>query len=303
MKKLLLSFLIIIAAFNTQAQTIQNTIDTVRLINDTAISTQTRPRGITHQIAGFLNDTTLGIMARLATTVSGLSTPTFQSVLNINNNVTDSGGWQNSFTSNWRAENAFVTYGAEYGMQGSIGSTQQFYFGWYGTVTPSLGITDKATPSFGIADSAGNMCVFVVPSGKYLASSEQDYGIPWFRGGTLALVGNNITPTQVPGTGAGTSPTIAFSTNADDNSGLIAVVPGTSPAGSSAIITTITFNTAYPGKAIVTLTPANAAAAALNGATQVWAVCNNPATTITIYSGSSALTASTTYTWAYSVSQ
>lgn len=108
-------------------------------------------------------------------------------------------------------------------------------------------------------------------------------------------------PTQVAGTGAGTSPTISLTTGSNDIAGQISVLTGSSPTGSNAIISTITYNFTYTStNPFVSITPANAAAAALTGATQVYA--NSSAlTTFVIYSGSTALTAATTYLWNYHV--
>jgi hypothetical protein len=84
--------------------------------------------------------------------------------------------------------------------------------------------------------------------------------------------------------------------------GLITVTPGSSPA-TSATVATVTYNTSY-GTApnAVSLTPANAAAAALSGNSSVYLSASN-AGTFVITSGSTALTASTQYKWWYQVSQ
>lgn len=124
--------------------------------------------------------------------------------------------------------------------------------------------------------------------------------IPGWKSAPLALAGDNIAPVKSTSTGAGSPTTSSLGPNSDDNSGLITVGVGTSPAA-SATVATITFNTPFPGKAIVVITPANAAAAALSGAQQVYAICNYPATSFTIKSGTTALTASVTYEWNYVV--
>lgn len=106
-------------------------------------------------------------------------------------------------------------------------------------------------------------------------------------------------PGHTADSGAGTSPTITFNTGAYDGAGTVIVTTGTSPAGSNAGIVTITFNngTGYTNAPTsVVLTPANANAAALSGASQVYV----PAPTTTYFvitSGTTALAASTTYRW------
>jgi hypothetical protein len=107
-------------------------------------------------------------------------------------------------------------------------------------------------------------------------------------------------PTIGGSTGAGTSPTV--SVTGSDVAGLITVTPGSSPA-TSATVATVTYNTSY-GTApnAVSLTPANAAAAALSGNASVYLSASN-AGTFVITSGSTALTASTQYKWWYQVSQ
>jgi len=108
----------------------------------------------------------------------------------------------------------------------------------------------------------------------------------------------NTTPTIVAGTGAGTSPTVSLS--GTDTNGVITVTTGTSPA-TSATIATITFSAARANAPkTVHIAPAEANAGALSGATQVVATAAGISTTaFTLTSGSSALTASTTYKWYY----
>ena len=114
--------------------------------------------------------------------------------------------------------------------------------------------------------------------------------------GTYASV-----PTFAAGTGAGTGPTLAPNSNSNDLSGYLTVTTGSSPAA-SATIATGTFGTAYATLAKCSLWPANAAASALSGAGQVYVpVGSNTAFTIT--SGTTALAASTLYTWGYTCTQ
>lgn len=106
-------------------------------------------------------------------------------------------------------------------------------------------------------------------------------------------------PTGAGGTGAGTSPTITLA--GTDTSGTVQVLTGTSPAGSNATIVTVTFNVAYTSAPHgVVIYPANSATAALSGATVAYP-SSWGTTTFVIASGTSALTAATTYKWVYHV--
>ena len=97
--------------------------------------------------------------------------------------------------------------------------------------------------------------------------------------------------------GAGTSPTLAANANSNDLSGYLTVTTGSSPAA-SATIATGTFGTAYATLAKCVLWPANAAASALSGAAKAYIpVGSNTAFAITV--GTTALAASTLYTWGY----
>lgn len=111
------------------------------------------------------------------------------------------------------------------------------------------------------------------------------------------VVNGGTSPTITAGTGAGTSPTVSLS--GPVAGGSITVTTGTSPTGSNATVATITYPVGFPTGSSVTLTPANAAAAALTGSTEVFAT--GTTTGFTITSGSSALTASTTYLFNYRV--
>jgi hypothetical protein len=109
------------------------------------------------------------------------------------------------------------------------------------------------------------------------------------------------TPTFTAGSGAGTSPTLAANANSNDLSGYLTVTTGTSPAASAAIATG-TFGTAYATLAKCVLWPANAASSALTGAAKAYIpVGSNTAFAIT--AGTTALAASTLYTWGYTCTQ
>ena len=100
-------------------------------------------------------------------------------------------------------------------------------------------------------------------------------------------------PSILAGTGAGTSPTIAVA--GSDASFQITLTTGSAPTGSNATIATVTYAGSMPNTAYCICTPANANAAALSGATQVFATTSTSALTLT--SGASALAGTTTYVW------
>ena len=102
-------------------------------------------------------------------------------------------------------------------------------------------------------------------------------------------------PIIAAGTGAGTSPTISIATGGSDSSFQITLTTGSSPAGSNATIGTVTFAGTMPNTPFCHISPANANAAALNGATQVFGTSTTTGMVLT--SGTSALTAATAYAW------
>ena len=111
--------------------------------------------------------------------------------------------------------------------------------------------------------------------------------------------GATVAPTSVAGTGAGTSPTISISGSTLDGS--ITITTGTSPAGSNAIIATMTFfaGTTFSNTCFPVLQPANAVTAALSAGNSIYT--SGSSTGWSIRSGSTALAASTTYVWYYHV--
>ena len=114
------------------------------------------------------------------------------------------------------------------------------------------------------------------------------------------IKGGTSAPTIAAGTGAGTAPTVAVA-NATDASGLVNITTGTLPTGTNAIIATITFNTAYGVAPNVILYPANAITATLSGVSMAYVTSTT--TTFVLTSGTTALTASTAYSWFYHVIQ
>lgn len=105
------------------------------------------------------------------------------------------------------------------------------------------------------------------------------------------------TPAIALGTGAGTSPTSKF-ISGNDSAGVISFTSGTAPA-TTATIATVTFGQRFANGSVVVLTPLNAATQALTGATAVRAVGSRSNFIIT--SGTTALAASTAYSWGYVV--
>ena len=99
------------------------------------------------------------------------------------------------------------------------------------------------------------------------------------------------------GTGAGTSP--SGSVVGSDIGGQISVTTGTAPAPSSPILTITLASAILPAFYMVNLIPANANAAALTGASQVYMSISSG--TLVLTSGATALTAATTYLWNYEV--
>lgn len=72
------------------------------------------------------------------------------------------------------------------------------------------------------------------------------------------------------GPGAGTSPTVTLSSQSNSYTGDITITPGTSPSASS-VVCTIGWNRAWAATGISpTITPGNAAAAALSGTAAMW---------------------------------
>ena len=102
-------------------------------------------------------------------------------------------------------------------------------------------------------------------------------------------------PTIAGGTGAGTGPTLAII--GSDREGKITITTGTGCAASADVVT-VTYGVPLPTAAYVNLTPANTAAAALNGNGQVYIATNNT-TTFRIGVGSTQLADATQYIWHY----
>jgi hypothetical protein len=112
------------------------------------------------------------------------------------------------------------------------------------------------------------------------------------------LCASGSAPTSAAGTGAGTGPTITVTGN--DVAGKITVLTGTAPAAANAIVSTLTATKTWTTAPIVVLTPGNAAAAALAGATAPFVDAASTTTTVFVLkAGATALAAATTYVWLY----
>ena len=104
-------------------------------------------------------------------------------------------------------------------------------------------------------------------------------------------------PTESAGTGAGTGPTLTV--DGTDTCGTIILTTGSGPA-TSAKVFDITVSAAFTTQPVAVIYPANAAAAALSGAKQVFV--DDAAITSSkwqVTSGSTALDATTEYKWVY----
>jgi len=157
-------------------------------------------------------------------------------------------------------------------------------------------------PSLIFSDATTEYLRILLVNPSDVTFDEKFFFLPTWRSGELAMIGTGNAPSVTLSTGAGTGAILVFGTDSDDNSGVITLTTEGVPAA-TATIATITFVTPYTGKAVICLAPANAAAAALSGATQVWAICNEPATEFVITSGATGLTTSTIYKWNYVIVQ
>jgi hypothetical protein len=115
------------------------------------------------------------------------------------------------------------------------------------------------------------------------------------------LLGGSATPTLAPGNGAGTAPTISLATGSTDIAGQLLITTGTAPVGLNAVVAVLTLSSAvFANNPFVTLTPANAAAAALTAATQVYPLAAS-SSSFQLICGNTGLAASTAYVWNYQV--
>ena len=105
------------------------------------------------------------------------------------------------------------------------------------------------------------------------------------------------TPTIAAGAGAGSTGSPSVSIVGTNNGGVITVNTGAISA--TGIVVTVTYTAAFATGSQIILYPTNAATALLSGVSMVYT--SGTTTTFTITSGTTALTAATTYTWSYHV--
>lgn len=161
--------------------------------------------------------------------------------------------------------------------------------------------TDAASLWINGAPSAGTNVTLTHPWSLYVASGNSGFNGNVSTSGNAVVTSThfigNVSSGIAAGTGAGTAPTVSIS--GTDNDGSVTILSGTTPTGAGATIATITYGFAFPANSFVTLTPANAITAALNGIGMVFTTASNTAWTIT--AGTTALTGATTYKWFYHV--
>lgn len=102
------------------------------------------------------------------------------------------------------------------------------------------------------------------------------------------------TPTIVAGTGAGTSPTVSVTSNG--RSLQVTVITGTLPTGTNATVGTVTLANALTYTPYPVFSSGNASTSLLSGASMIYMTSTGSAN-VTITSGTTALTAATTYIW------
>jgi|WetSurMetagenome_2_1015567.scaffolds.fasta_scaffold00184_2 hypothetical protein len=108
-------------------------------------------------------------------------------------------------------------------------------------------------------------------------------------------------PTVVAGTGAGTGSNVTVTANSNDQGVQVKVVTGTTPTASGNIFV-LSFAVTFPPSSlpVVVFSPRTATAAALTGTSHPW-ISAEGGSSFTFSAGSTALAASTTYTWNFHV--
>jgi len=116
------------------------------------------------------------------------------------------------------------------------------------------------------------------------------------------LKGNTATPTIVAGLGAGTT-VVSISIAGSDMGGYISITPGTS-AAANGTVATVTFNKVYTSTpTAIILMPANAAAAALSGAGQIYVDQASITTGVFVIKSNTTGLGTVAYQWFYTVIQ
>lgn len=251
-------------------------------------NTTINPNGFNLLVSGSLNVNGSSATAGPALTIDGNVSSTFS--------ANTKGFWINLKGGNTYTE----------GSSGTLSSAGSVFFG---TETWSAGAATTyltgATLSIGGPPTAGSNVTITSPYSLFIFSGNMFTGgnILTGQGQTIStthILGNNSggTPISISaGAGAGTSPTVSVS--GTDMAGTVTVTSGTAPTGSNATIVTLTYGFAFPSSSSVTLTPANAATAALSGISMIYAVGST--TNFVIASGTTALSGATTYKWNYQV--
>lgn len=167
-----------------------------------------------------------------------------------------------------------------------------------GALTP-IGV-DVTTPG----SEFGDLGIYTKPSSGAMALRARFNSTGIVTTGVTAtkLIGTGTAPTIAAGTGAGTGPTVTIS--GTDLAGQILVTTGTSPA-TSAVVATVTFNTAYASapKAIL-ISPGNQLASTATGSGAVWVEYSTITPTgFELKEGTTGLNGSAPYVWYYTVIQ
>ena len=141
-----------------------------------------------------------------------------------------------------------------------------------------------------------------------------DFKEYWYRGGIVDdslvlkttplpqnftyqnIYSTSATPTVALGSGAGTGATYLI--QGSNESGILRVGTGTSPTTGQVLAVLTLAGFTFPTKCVITLQPYDGNTAGIYGGQQIYANSSD-GSSITILTGSIALSASTTYTWNY----
>jgi Repeat of unknown function (DUF5907) len=148
------------------------------------------------------------------------------------------------------------------------------------------------TITFGPADPAN--------PGMVTTGTQTMAGLKTFTGTNTKVYGiqsNSGTPGNSLGVGSGTGGSLTIA--GGDIGGSLTLTTGTLPTASATVVTITNSAASFTNGEAVTLTPGNAATALLSGATMVFVTGNTGG--FVISSGTTGLTAATTYKWYYTV--
>jgi hypothetical protein len=188
----------------------------------------------------------------------------------------------------------------------SMDSSGNLYTDGAGSGTPATIINGYIPPAAMTAQGPNGTQVYVKADLNGNIYVNCTTGCSGGGGGSVThLIGTTSAPTVAAGTAAGTSPTIAVSTNpaSTDLTGYINLTSGSSPVATANVFT-VTFNQPYAATPKCFVWPNNAATLALVGAAsqQVFS-SNSTTTTFTATQGTTALSAATVYSWGYVCAQ